>query len=63
VTLLRVVGAVVGALGVGSVVWWSSGRARIGTFDPRRRTAGQRAELDLNRIQTMRNRDGMGPLP
>jgi hypothetical protein len=63
VTLLWVVVAAVALVGMTSLTWWSSGRARIGKIDPTRRPAHQRAELDYNRIQTMRNRDGMGPLP
>jgi hypothetical protein len=62
VTWLWVVAAIVGAAALASLVWWSSGRARIGTFDPGRRSASQRAELDENRTRTMRNRDGLGPL-
>ena len=55
--------AAVGVLALAALVWWSSGRARIGKIDPERRSASQRTELDYNRIQTMRNRDGMGTLP
>jgi hypothetical protein len=62
VTWLWVVVAAVALAGLASLVWWSSGRARIGTFDPGRRTADQRAELDHNRTRTMRNRDGGGGL-
>ena len=62
-TWLWVAVAAVALVGLASLVWWSSGRARIGTIDPERQPASQRAELDYNRIQTMRNRDGMDPLP
>ena len=53
---------VVVAIAVLALVWWWSGRARIGRVDLDRRSPQQRTELDINRIQTMRTRDGMGPL-
>lgn len=53
---------VVVAIAVLALVWWWSGRARIGRVDLDRRSPQERTELDINRIQTMRTRDGMGPL-
>ena len=61
-TWLWVLLAAVAVVALASLVWWSSGRARIGKVDPERRSLNQRTELDINRIQTMRNRDGAGPL-
>jgi hypothetical protein len=55
--------AAVAAIGVLALVWWTSGRARVGQVDPSRRSPQQRMEIDVNRVQTMRTRDGMGPLP
>jgi len=40
-----------------SFLWWSAGRARLDRLDPDRRSAGERFEIDVNRIRTMRNRD------
>ena len=44
-------------------LWQSSGRSRLDRIDPNLRSARERFETDANRIRTMRNRDGMGPLP
>jgi hypothetical protein len=60
---LWIVVVVVAASGLFALVWWSSGRARPGSVDLDRRSAQERYELDVNRIQTMRTRDGMGPMP
>ena len=58
VLTLVVVAAVAGF----AVIWWSSGRARTGSGSLDARSAEERYQLDANRIATMRNRDGMGPL-
>jgi hypothetical protein len=60
-TWLVVTLVAVAAAGLFALVWWISGRSRSISLD--RGTAEQRFAADSNRIATMRNRDGMGPLP